>query len=207
MAARIAAASLVVCSGQLIPLQIDELKELVGAEPPAPDRETAEGFVHPTICDNSTAQTAGYIKAASGLRAPNYFFWLVESKSDPSTDPLLMWLSGGPGCSSQLALFAENGPCTINSDGATTTLNPYSWNAKANVMWVDQPAGVGFSSGLGTHNEDGVASNMHTFLQGFYTQFPDYQSKPFYIFVSLMLGITCQRLLTRFGKRTKQEMD
>jgi len=182
MAARIAAASLIVCSGQLIPLQIDELKEMVGAKAPTPDRETSPGFVHPTICDNSTAQTAGYIKAANGINAPNYFFWLVESKSAPATDPLLMWLSGGPGCSSQLALFAENGPCTINSDGATTTLNPYSWNAKANVIWVDQPAGVGFSSGLGTHNEEGVASNMHTFLQGFYAEFPKYQDVPFYIF-------------------------
>jgi len=182
MAARIAAASLVVCSGQLVSLQIDELRDMVAATAPEADRATAAGYVHPTICDNSTAQTSGYIKAAKGPAAPNYFFWLVESKSEPSSDPLLMWLSGGPGCSSQLALFAENGPCTVNADGAGTTLNPYSWNAKANVMWVDQPAGVGFSSGLGTHNEDGVASNMHTFLQGFYTDFPQYQKTPFYIF-------------------------
>merc|ERR1712166_213356 len=46
----------------------------------------------------------------------------------------------------------------------------------------DQPAGVGFSSGLGTHNEAGVASNMYTFLQGFYEKFPQYQKTPFYIF-------------------------
>jgi len=182
MAARIAAATLVVASGQLIALQVDELKQMLSAEAPMPDRETSPGYVHPTVCDNSTLQTAGYIKAAKGPGAPNYFFWLVESKSEPSTDPLLMWLSGGPGCSSQLALLAENGPCTVNADGKGTTLNPYSWNAKANVMWVDQPAGVGFSSGLGTHNEAGVASNMYTFLQGFYTDFPQYQKTPFYIF-------------------------
>jgi cathepsin A (carboxypeptidase C) len=49
-------------------------------------------------------------------------------------------------------------------------------------MWVDQPAGVGFSTGLGTHDEAGVAKNMLYFLQGFYEQFPQYQSTDFYIF-------------------------
>lgn len=47
-------------------------------------------------------------------------------------------------------------------------------------MWVDQPAGVGFSTGFGTHNENGVAENMLTFLQAFFTQFPQYEE--FYIF-------------------------
>merc|ERR1719197_2012959 len=135
------------------------------------------GFQHPTLCDPTVNQTAGYIKAS---KDSDYFFWLFESKNDPATDPLIMWLSGGPGCSSQLALFAENGPCSVNKDGSTTTINANSWHQKANVMWVDQPAGVGFSTGLGTHNEAGVASNMYSFLQGFFKAFPQY--KDFYIF-------------------------
>jgi cathepsin A (carboxypeptidase C) len=49
-------------------------------------------------------------------------------------------------------------------------------------MWVDQPAAVGFSTGFGTHNEDGVASNMLFFLQGFFTRFPQYAKTKFYIF-------------------------
>lgn len=189
------AAMLAGASAQMMSFTTDELKEMV-----APDydvqqlQDIVDGkteiagdavpstFSHPTICDSSVNQTTGYIKAASGPTAPHYFFWLAESKSDPANDPLLMWLSGGPGCSSQLALFAENGPCKVNADGNSTTLNPYSWNAKANVMWVDQPAGVGFTTGLGTHNEAGVASNMYTFLQGFYEKFPQYQKTPFYIF-------------------------
>jgi cathepsin A (carboxypeptidase C) len=114
--------------------------------------------------------------------ASEYFFWLFESKSDPANDPLIMWLSGGPGCSSQLALFAENGPCSISQDGKTTSINPSSWHNKANVMWVDQPAGTGFSTGFGTHNEDGVADNMLMFLQGFFAKFPQYAKTKFYIF-------------------------
>ena len=38
------------------------------------------------------------------------FYWMTESQNDPKTDPLMIWLTGGPGCSSVLALFTENGP-------------------------------------------------------------------------------------------------
>lgn len=137
-----------------------------------------DGFAHPKLCDPDVAQTAGRIKVAAHTE---YFFWLFESRSDPTTDPLIMWLSGGPACSSQLSLFAENGPCKVESDGSTT-LNPYSWNAQANMLWVDQPAGVGFSTGFGTRNEAGVARNMFAFLQELFTKLPKYQECDFYIF-------------------------
>jgi len=42
------------------------------------------------------------------------FYWLIYSARSPSTDPLAVWLTGGPGCSSELALFFENGPWIIN---------------------------------------------------------------------------------------------
>lgn len=142
-------------------------------------QDAQEGFTNPTICDNSVKQTAGRLSTGNAT-APKYFFWLFESKSNPTTDPLLMWLSGGPGCSSQLALLVENGPCTVKN--GRTRINPYSWHQNANVMWVDQPAGVGFSTGLGTHDEAGVARNMHVFLQNFYKSFPQYLQNKFYIF-------------------------
>jgi len=166
----------VCCRAQLLVDSIDKLKELAVATPPS--FEASPGFVNPGICDSSVNQTAGYINAGN----PDYFFWLFESKSNPATDPLIMWLSGGPGCSSQLALLFENGPCTVSNDGSVVA-NPYSWHNKANVMWVDQPAGVGFStSGSGSRDEEGVAKNMYTFLQGFFKQFPQYQKTDFYIF-------------------------
>jgi len=46
------------------------------------------------------------------------------------------------GCSSQLALMSENGPCKVTSDGQSTENNPFSWNSNANIMWIDQPAQV-----------------------------------------------------------------
>jgi cathepsin A (carboxypeptidase C) len=176
-----AAAVFVGSHAQLVYTPLDELRKTVGASPPE-EHEAAEGFVHPQICDTGVNQTAGYLKAADDVSAPKYFFWLFESRSDPVKDPLIMWLSGGPGCSSQLALFAENGPCSVSKDGTSTVANKFSWNTNANVLWVDQPAGVGFSTGLGTHDEAGVASNMLMFLQEFFKQFPQYSNTDFYIF-------------------------
>ena len=75
---------------------------------------------------------------------------MFESRRTPSTDPILLWLTGGPECSSELALFTENGPCKVNSEGTDTTNNPYSWNTQANLLYIDQPPGTGFSTGSTT---------------------------------------------------------
>jgi cathepsin A (carboxypeptidase C) len=47
-------------------------------------------------------------------------------------------MTGGPGCSSEVALFGENGPCQVNTAGTNTTSNPYSWNSNANLLYIDQ---------------------------------------------------------------------
>lgn len=93
------------------------------------------------LCDDTVASKSGYYKV-EGSKNLNYFYWFFESRSDPTNDPVIIWLTGGPGCSSILALFAENGPCSVNADGTGTINNPYSWNSNANIMWVDQPAGT-----------------------------------------------------------------
>ena len=54
------------------------------------------------------------------------FYWLFPSRRDPDKDPLVIWLTGGPGCSSELALFVENGPMRI--EGGKPVLNEHSWN-------------------------------------------------------------------------------
>ncbi|EJK62148.1 hypothetical protein THAOC_17255 [Thalassiosira oceanica] len=87
---------------------------------------------------------------------------------DPNT-PLIVWLTGGPGCSSSLALLTENGPCTVNEDGASTSVNPYSWTESAHVLWLDQPANVGYSYGQGNDtNEKMISEDAYYFLQAFF---------------------------------------
>ena len=101
---------------------------------------------------------------------------MFESRDKPDTDPLVIWLQGGPGCSSQLALFTENGPYMINKNstakGTNKLLyNKYSWNNKANVLFLDQPLGTGFSFTNDLMslrlNEFGPSQDFYAFLNGF----------------------------------------
>jgi carboxypeptidase C (cathepsin A) len=134
------------------------------------------------LCDPKVKQISGYFQLES--TKAQYFFWFFESRSKPSSDPLLLWLTGGPGCSSEIALFAENGPCSLDEQGVNTIVNPYSWNSKANLLYVDQPSGTGFSFGdeSKTHDEKGVANNLYFFLQAFLNKAPQYRKSPFYLF-------------------------
>jgi len=147
---------------------------------------TAEGLAidtvletnKPTLCD-SVKQLSGYLKA--GGTRNEYFYWFFESRDKPKDDPFIMWLTGGPGCSSQLALLAENGPCNVMKDSSGTTINEYSWNKNANIMWVDQPPGTGFSKGKEVTTEEEISQDMWAFLQNFAKSFPEYFTNGFYI--------------------------
>ncbi|KAI1871595.1 uncharacterized protein JN550_004589 [Neoarthrinium moseri] len=77
----------------------------------------------------------------SWLTGKGYF----ESRADPETAPLIIWLNGGPGASSLLGAFHEIGPCTVTKDGNDTVRNDRSWTNFANMLFIDQPIGVGFS--------------------------------------------------------------
>jgi cathepsin A (carboxypeptidase C) len=126
-------------------------------------------------------QESGIIDLDNG---DDMFFWLFRSRASPSTDPLLIWLTGGPGCSSELAIFFENGPYTI-SDDLSLKKNPSSWNNNANVLFVDQPIGTGFSRASNpTHyarNEQMIAENLYKFLIRFNAKFPEFKKRPLFI--------------------------
>ena len=114
-----------------------------------------------------------------------YFYWFFESRSAPSTDPLVVWLTGGPGCSSELALFGENGPFLINGSNPEPFYNKYGWNSFANLLYVDQPAGTGFSYGKKALDYDTgegeVAKDMWNFLLAFYAMYPQYAKLDLYV--------------------------
>ncbi|CAN6675059.1 vacuolar serine-type carboxypeptidase Atg42p [Trichomonascus vanleenenianus] len=111
------------------------------------------------------------------------FFWFFESRSNPKDDPLILWMSGGPGCASTGAgLFFELGPATITPDMEVKT-NPWSWNKNANVIFLDQPVGAGYSFSQNTRiNSTPAAMDMVvSFLKLLYQQFPQYSKLPFHI--------------------------
>jgi cathepsin A (carboxypeptidase C) len=135
------------------------------------------------ICGD-TNQTAGYFDI-TGSKDLHYFYWFFESRNDPATDPVVLWMTGGPGCSSAVALFHENGPCKINDDHKTTRINPYGWNQNASMIFIDQPAGVGFSYGDSSDDVDdekGVAEDMYHFLHEFFDANPKYRDNDFFVF-------------------------
>lgn len=113
------------------------------------------------------------------------FYWWFESRDSPKDDPVVLWLTGGPGCASEIALFFENGPYHFEEkDQTKLTHNPYSWNSHANLIYVDQPVGTGFSNYGITHlntNEEEVAENMAKFMIAFLEKYPQLQGKDFYI--------------------------
>lgn len=69
----------------------------------------------------------------------------MTSQDNPATDPVVVWFNGGPGCSSLLGLFSEHGPWVIDDGQYYIKKNPESWNKRANILYLESPAGVGFS--------------------------------------------------------------
>eukprot|EP01064_Diplonema_japonicum_P037449 TRINITY_DN875_c0_g8_i1.p1 TRINITY_DN875_c0_g8~~TRINITY_DN875_c0_g8_i1.p1 ORF type:complete len:448 (+),score=145.26 TRINITY_DN875_c0_g8_i1:54-1397(+) len=136
--------------------------------------------VNPTICDPGVKQFAGQYDIDDGSK--HYFYWAFEARNKTANTPTILWMTGGPGCSSEVALFYENGPCKVNAAGTGTFNNPHSWNTEANLVYIDQPAGVGFSSGkMDDHDEVGVANDMYAFLQDLFQDHPDWNTE-FFIF-------------------------
>ncbi|OAA40513.1 carboxypeptidase Y [Beauveria brongniartii RCEF 3172] len=96
-----------------------------------------------------------------------------ESRNDPSNDPFILWLQGGPGCSGISGLFFENGPAKI-TENLTVVRNPDSWNNKANVLYIDQPVNTGFSYGSAVNTTVAASKDIYALLSLFFQQFPQY---------------------------------
>lgn len=128
---------------------------------------------------DSTKQYSGYLDVADGK---HLFFWSFESRNDPKNDPIVLWLNGGPGCSSLTGLFFELGPARIDKN-LKVVKNPYSWNNNATVIFLDQPVNTGYSYTEGDTVSDTIAASKDTyaFLKLFFQAFPEYAPLDFHI--------------------------
>ncbi|PPQ79774.1 hypothetical protein CVT24_010109 [Panaeolus cyanescens] len=129
------------------------------------------------ICETTPGvyQASGYGDLTS---TKSIWFWFFAARKNPSTAPVALWFNGGPGSSSMIGLFQEHGPCRINNDTKTVSLNPYSWNNEVNMLYIDQPVGVGFSHGdLDVGTSQAAAADVWSFLQIFFkdSRFSKYQ--------------------------------
>ncbi|CAA0807555.1 Serine carboxypeptidase-like 25 [Striga hermonthica] len=129
-------------------------------------------------------QYSGYVTV--DLIAGRALFYYFAEAENPTKKPLVLWLNGGPGCSSMgYGAMSELGPFRVNPDGETLWHNKNSWNNVANVLFLESPAGVGFSysnrSSDYVTGDKRTAADSYTFLVNWLQRFPEYKTRDFYI--------------------------
>lgn len=126
-------------------------------------------------------QVSGYVNVGPNA-GDDMFYWLFKAPQDNA--PLVMWLTGGPGCASEVAVFMENGPYRFDKNHQMVA-NKYSWHQYANMVFVDNPIGSGFSPAASSDDfaqtEDDVALGLHNFLKNFVVAHPEYKGRDFFI--------------------------
>lgn len=121
---------------------------------------------------------SGFLQSTLNVKL-HYVF--LPSQNNPS-DPLLLWLNGGPGCSSMLGFMLLNGGFNFKPFSKEIEINKYSWNKFSNILYLESPAGVGFSVGSPyNHSDDEVANENLVALNSFFIKFPEYRKNDFYI--------------------------
>ncbi|KAK8925696.1 Serine carboxypeptidase 24 [Platanthera zijinensis] len=134
----------------------------------------------------SFQQFSGYV-VVNQKHGRALFYWLTESAVNAPHKPLLLWLNGGPGCSSvAYGASEEIGPFRINQTGSGLYLNEYSWNREANILFLESPVGVGFSytntsSDLNKSGDQRTAEDSLIFLIRWMERFPQYKHRQLYI--------------------------
>ncbi|XP_037477665.1 serine carboxypeptidase-like 45 isoform X3 [Triticum dicoccoides] len=162
-----AAAALLISNGCLSMAMVEDKITALPGQPPV-----------------SFAQYSGYVEV-DAMRKRSLFYYFAEAELDPATKPLVLWLNGGPGCSSVgVGAFSENGP--FRPSGNALVGNEYSWNKEANMLYLESPAGVGFSYSTDPSFYGGVGDSMTArdnlrFLEGWFAKFPQYKGRDLYI--------------------------
>ncbi|KAL9321244.1 hypothetical protein ACSQ67_013083 [Phaseolus vulgaris] len=129
---------------------------------------------------------AGYV-TVNQTNGRALFYWFFEAITKPQHKPLVLWLNGGPGCSSVgYGATQEIGPFLVDTDGKSLMFNNFSWNKEANMLFLESPVGVGFSYSNTTSEyaqlgDDFTANDAYTFLHNWFLKFPSYRTRTFYI--------------------------
>uniref|UniRef100_A0A6N2LI99 Serine carboxypeptidase-like 18 n=1 Tax=Salix viminalis TaxID=40686 RepID=A0A6N2LI99_SALVM len=151
----------------------------------------------------------GYIGVGE-LEAVQLFYYFIESERSPEDDPLVLWLTGGPGCSALSGLVYEIGPLAVDyakSSGGgqpVFALNPYSWTKIANVIFVDAPVGTGFSysTTLEGYDVSDTLSAAQTceFLRKWLVDHPEFLKNPLYVAGDSYSGIVAPIIVQKISE-------
>ncbi|XP_071742666.1 serine carboxypeptidase-like 13 [Rutidosis leptorrhynchoides] len=129
------------------------------------------------------------------------FYYFVESTNNSEEDPLIFYIPGGPGASALVTFFLEIGPVSSTSDdnnNLTLALNQYAWTQMANIIFIDIPAGTGFSyseTKQGWISSDTNLAILATdFIKKFLTEHPKFKKNPLYIAGISYIGIIVPKI-------------
>lgn len=128
-------------------------------------------------------QFSGYLSVpgTNGELTKHLHYWFVTSENDPANDVLGFWTNGGPGCSGLLGFLTEQGPFLPQADGKLK-LNEYAWNKVSNMVFIESPAGVGFSYADNPEDynigDSQTAIDNYNLIQAFLIRFPEFKTNP-----------------------------
>ncbi|CAL5183692.1 unnamed protein product [Lathyrus oleraceus] len=118
------------------------------------------------------------------------FYYFIESENNPKEDPLMLWLTGGPGCSALSGLVFEIGPLEFkkeeyNGSLPNLILKPHSWTKVSSIIFVDLPVNTGFTyatTNSGSQRSDSILVHQtHQFFRKWLVDHPKFQSNKIYI--------------------------
>ncbi|XP_019169097.1 PREDICTED: serine carboxypeptidase-like 7 isoform X2 [Ipomoea nil] len=157
----------------------------------------------------------GYIGVGEGDEV-QVFYYFIKSERDPTSDPILMWISGGPGCSSLFAFVHEFGPAKLdivayNGSLPTLSLNPHSWSKVSNLLLVDLPVRSGFSYSTtercNTSDTFQQCDHAEQFMRKWLVDYPEYLTNPLYVggdsYSGLVVPIIAHKISDGNEARTK----
>jgi pimeloyl-ACP methyl ester carboxylesterase len=135
---------------------------------------------------------AGLLPSNNHDRVGEMMFWLFEPDEQLVPGSMIIWLNGGPGCSSfNCGVLMEHSPVTQPLHAAgycclqpspKLSVNPHAWTRATTVLYVEQPIGTGFSYGYPLpQNEKDVSKDIYAFLQNFFRVFDHLKSYNFFV--------------------------
>ncbi|AQK70854.1 Serine carboxypeptidase-like 19 [Zea mays] len=147
-------------------------------------------------------------------RKRHLYYYLAVSERNPSLDPVVIWINGGPACSGFSAFLHSFGPFRMEgsqvhiNDGPRVAVNPYSWTKMASLLLVDSPAGVGYS--YADHEDDYTTddtsrvADLYDFLSKWFAEYAEFLSNPFYVAGCSYSGVIVPVLAHEIIKRNEE---
>ncbi|GBG89208.1 hypothetical protein CBR_g48916 [Chara braunii] len=138
------------------------------------------------------------------------YYYFVRSERDLASDPVVLWLNGGPGCSSMFGFALGNGPFRFTRGDSTGSLpelsvNPDAWSKVANMIFLDSPFGVGLSRSQQTpspvRTDDlATSADLHRFLLEWMKAHPTFTKNPLYLAGESYAGVYIPMLAQKIVK-------